>query len=684
MRRAGGTRRSIAPAAGVLVLLAVLLVAALAPTPARAAKVWSQNDLWDFVDRRQAQLDPRWRASGSTYLPVGSTEDVRLDANMLAVHAAAAREGHAGASRKDDRVVQLADVLTRAPALLLPPATRGGSQGHVPGWSSSTTGPGAQHVAIDPQVASSLATAWEVRDVVGMPDELAARIVTSIRAVADSSFFTYPAMLLNQFNWQADMAMAAYKVSGDPAYLEQYRLQLARFVQGTHTPLVEGRTAFLNEGLGLIYSPRSAGAAGSQLVSSSEYENLIHSGLRHYDLAVAAGMGPLSAEDETRLRLWGRRTLFGDWTHAGTLNWDTSLGTRRWHLARYWAFALQGVETLATSDRLGSGPAQAAWATWTAQRALETYDLLAERQRDGTLDSGLWGVVGRDVSEDADPLFTVSRFASHAARLAQLRFGRRKEIRPPAWFAYDPDAGRLAVSTKRYSTGILLRHPTDWIGGIELSRLFAAAGDPVSGTGGSARSAFGVDLAVRGRVVLDSEPGRHRRLTGTQSMKVDLRGRRPLRAPFTAGLRARGRTSSPAGRIDVEHRFGIDAIDVERVVRSTSTAVATVRLPAWGRNATILVVLADGSTQRLSSRSIDAKDVRGLLVNARRGGYRVGLCRLPDDARLRLSSVAPLATSTSTRRVAQVIFPVPAGGRRRIDVRLTPTIAAPEAEDLCG
>lgn len=673
-----------AATAALLALLCVLLIAAPAPAPAGAAKRWSQDGLWDFVDRRQAQVEPRWRAGRDTYLPVGNDDDVRLDANMLAVHAAAARERHVGASRKDDRVVALADVLTRAPALLTPPATRGGGQGHVPGWSSSTSGPGAQHVAIDPQVASALASAWEVRGVVGMPDELANRIASSIRAVADSSFFTYPAMLLNQFNWQADMAMAAYKVSGDAKYLEQYRLQLARFVQGTRAPLTEGRTAFLNGGLGLIYSPRSVGALGPQLLSSSEYENLIYSGLRHYDLAVGAGMPPLPAADEERLKLWGQRTLFGDWTHAGTLNWDTSLGTRRWHLARYWAFALQGVETLATSGRLGTGPAQTAWGSWVAQRALETYDLLAQRQRNGTLDSGLWGVVGRDVSEEADPLFTSSRFASHAARLAQLRFGNRKEIRPPAWFAYDPDAGRLAVSTKRYSTGILLRHPTDDLGGIELSRLFAAAGDPVSGTGGSARSAFGLDLAVRGRVVLDSEPGRHLSLAGTQSMKVDLRGRRPLRGPFTAGLRSRGSTTSAAGRIDVEHRYGEDAIDVERTVRSASTATATVRLPAWGQNAVVRAVLADGTTRRLTSRSIVAKGVRGLLVDARRGGYRVGLCRLPAGARLRLAAVAALPTSTSTRRVAQVVFPVAAGTRRRIDLRLTPTIAAPTAEDLCG
>jgi hypothetical protein len=667
----------------VRLVLALLALVVVLPAPAHAAKAWDQDALWGFVDRRQAQIDPRWDAAKDTYLPVGNTDDVRLDANMLAVHAAAAREGHRGASRQDARVIALADVLTRAPALLQPPATRGGGQGHVPGWSSSTIDPGAQHVAIDPQVASSLAAAWEVRDVVGMSPELVTRIVDAIRSVADSSFFAYPAMVLNQFNWQSDVAMAAARVTGDPRYLEGYRQQLARFVQGTRAALTPGRTPFVNAGLGLIYSPRAAGALGPALLSTSEYENLVYSGLRHYDGAISLGMAPLAPEDEARLKEWGQRVLYGDWSHAGELNWDTSLGTRRWHLSRYWAFALQGVETLATNGRLSASPQQGAWAAWTAERALETYDVLTTRQRTGLLESGMWGVVGRDVSPQADPLFTASRFAAHAARLAQLDFGRRKVVRPPGWFALDPDAGRLAVSTVRYATGVLLRHPTDDIGGIELSRLFGGAGDPVSGTGGSARSAFGLDLDVGGRVVLDSEPGRHGTIDGTQSLKVLLGGKEALRGTFTTGLRLFGRTTNSAGTITVDHRFDEDGVTIYRTVRSARTATATLRLPAWGSGATVRVVRADGTQAPLSAKAVRADGARGLLVRAKRGGYRVGLCRLPAGATLRVGTVAPLATSTSTRRVAQVRFPVAAGEGRKVDVRLAPTIGAPDAEDLC-
>ncbi|WP_026911045.1 hypothetical protein [Patulibacter minatonensis] len=680
-RRASSRR----PAAGVATLvLAALGVAGVAPTQARAAKTWNQASLWDFVDRREKQLDARWQEKRDTYAPIGNDDDVRLDANMLAVHAAAAREGHQGTSRHDDRVVKLADVLTRAPAFLSPPATRGGGQGHVPGWSSSTVNAGAQHVAIDPQVASALASAWEVRDKVGMPPAIADRIVQAISSVADSGFFKYPAMLLNQFNWQSDVQVAAAKVTGDPKYLADYRLQLERFVQGTRVALTPGRTAFLNAGLGLIYSPRSASAVGPALLSSNEYENLIYSGLRHYDAAIALGMAPLAPDDEDRLRQWGQRVLYGDWTHAGELNWDTSLGTRRWHLSRYWAFALQGAETLAAGGRLSGSPNQAAWAGWISERSLEIYDVLADRQKNGLLQSGLWGVTGRDTSADADPLFTASRFAAHAARLAQLGVGARKTIRPPSWFAWDPDVGRIAVSTKRYSTGILLRHPTDDIGGIEMSRLFGAAGEPASGTGGSARSAFGLDLAVGGKVVLDSEPGRHTSISGTQTLRLDIAGGQPLRGVFQSGLVVRGTTTGGAGSIAVTNRFDELGIRVERTVRSRLASTATVRLPAWGMDASILVVGTDGKETRLSSKAVPTKGVRGLLVRARRGGYAVGLCRVPAGARVRMSTIAPVPLSTSTKHVAQVIFPMKAGAEARIDVRLTPTIAAPQAKDLCG
>jgi hypothetical protein len=681
-RRAAGARRR----ALVLALTAGVLPGALALTgaaPASAAKTWDQASLWSFVDRRQADVDPRWMADRGTYMPVGNTDDVRLDANMLSVHAAAAKAGHDGPARHDERVRALADLLTRAPAFLSPPAQRDGGQGHVPGWSSSSVDKGAQHVAIDPQVAAALAAAWDVRDVVGLPQGVRDRIVTALRSVADSGFFRYPAMFLNQFNWQSDIAIYAAQVTGDPRYLAEYRQQLLRFVAGTRTALVPGRTPFVNAGLGIIYFPRVAGAAGSALVSTSEYENLIFSGLRHYDEAVADGMEPLPGPDEARLREWSQRVAYGDWTHAGQLNWDTSLGTRRWHLARYWAFALQGTETLATARRLTGSPAQASWGAWLAGRALETYETLAARQPTGMLPSGMWGIAGRDASPQADPVFTASRFSAHAARLAALRLGDRRAVRPPGWFALDPDAGRLAVSTIRYSTGVLLRHPTDDLGGIELSRLYDGRGEPVSGTGGSGASAFGLSLGAGGRARLDTQPGRNGALRGVQRLSVRQNGASATRGTFDTGLVVRSSTRNTVAGVSVEQTFDEDGVTVRRVVRSGRRATAALRLPAWGNSARFWALDAKGRRTRIGPGSLSLKRARTIVVDTKRGGYRVGLCGLPKGARVRLTTVAPVATSPSTTLVAQIRFGVERGTPRSATLRIEPTIETPRGVLRC-
>lgn len=671
------------------------------------AKRWTDADFWGFVDRRQADVEPQWREDLGVYMPAGSTEDVRMDANMLLVHADAALAGHAGPARHDDRVIRLADVLTRPPALLAPPNLRTGTQAHAPGWSSSTVASGAQHVAVDPQVAGALVAAWQARGVVGMSQQLSDRIVVAINDVAASSFFRYPAMLLNQWNWHGDMAAFAARVTGKKSFLDDYRAQLVRFVQGARSGIVAGRTPFLNAGLGLIYSPRRAGATGAAVLSAPEYENLIFSGLRHYDWAVSQGMAPLPAADEQLLREWSQRVLFGDWTHAGALNWDTSLGTRRWWLARYWAFAQQGLGTLATADRLAGGRDQPAWAAWTLQRSLETYEHLAAAFPGGRLPSGLWGIDGREVAPQADPTFTASRVAATAAELAVQRFGSRRSTRPPGWFAYDRDAQRLAVSTPAYSTAVLLQHPSDDYGGIELARLFDGEGDPVSGTGGGRRSAFGIDLNVGGAVRLDTQPGKRVSRRGGTVLTVTDGGRPARRGPFAAALVATGSVANDYGAIRVRTRFSSTAITVERRVRAARSGTATVRLPVWGAKATAEVVRERGAARRLTGRSVTvdgptpksrsgkggkraagkavksgAGAARGLLLRAERGGYAAAVCAVPKGARLRIVTVPASSTSTRTRRVALLSFPVRARRAETVRLRIVPTTGVPTRDAL--
>ncbi|WP_320672144.1 hypothetical protein [Patulibacter defluvii] len=660
-----------------LAATATLLAAAPAVATAAPGGQLSDGDYWAFADRRQADVEPQWRADLGVYLPVQSIDDVRLDANMLLTHAAAALAKHQGPSRKDDRVVLLARALTRFPAYLQPPDPNTTGQTHVPGWTSSTQRRGGQHVAVDPQVAEALTAAWEARDVVEMPPDLALRIQQTITDVAASPFFRYPAMLLTQFNWHADMDAFAARVTGNPSFLADYRLQLLRFAKGAKTPIVAGRTAYLNKGLGMIYSPRNANASGAALLSSPEYENLVFSGLRHYDWAVAKGMKPLPSGQEAVLRKWSQRVLFGDWTHAGYLNWDTSLGTRRWQLTRYWGFAQQGLTTLITARRLAAVPGQEGWASWIADRGLETYEHLAA-ETGGKLPSALWDVKGRDGAPVQDPVFTASRMQAHAARMAQLQIGARRASPPPAWFAYDPDAQRLAVSSPRYSTAILVRHPTDDYGGIEMARLLSGAGDPVSGTGGSGRAAFGLDLARGGRIVLDTQPGAKAALRGETTLSVRRGGSRDLRGVVGRGVVAEGRVRTSAGAVDVSTRFGEQSIVVTRRVEAARDGTATVRFPVWGTAPSVRLVRRGGKVGSLRGTAVNAKGAEGLLLRADHGGYRVGLCTLPDGARLRLASVGAPTTSRRTRRVALLSFPVKKGQKRTVGVRLVATDDAPQ------
>lgn len=659
-----------------LVVAALLLPAASAVAAPTTGAQLGDADYWAFADRRQADVEPQWRADLGVYLPPQSIDDVRLDANMLLTHATAALAGHQGPSRKDDRVLLLARALTRFPAYLQPPDPNTNGQTHVPGWTSSTQRRGGQHVAVDPQVAEALTAAWEARDVVEMPADLALRIQQTISDVAASPFFRYPAMLLTQFNWHADMDAFAARVTGNPSFLQDYRLQLMRFAKGAKTPIVAGRTPYLNKGLGMIYAPRRADASGPARLSSSEYENLVFSGLRHYDWAISKGMAPLPAAQETILRKWAQRVLFGDWTHAGYLNWDTSLGTRRWQLTRYWGFAQQGLLTLATARRLAAVPGQAAWTAWIADRGLETYEHLAA-QYGGKLPSALWDVKGRDGAPVQDPVFSASRMEAHAARLAQLQIGARQAEQPPGWYAYDPDAGRLAVSSGRYSTAIVLRHPTDDYGGVELARLLSGAGDPVSGTGGSGRAAFGLDLSRGGRVVLDTQPGLQVSRRGATTFTVRRGGRLDLRGVLGNGLVATGTVSNAAGSATVTTRFGEQSIVVTRRVRAARDGIATVRFPVWGSESGVRVVRSGRAPGTLRSAAVPAKGAQGLLLRADHGGYRVGLCTVPSGARLRLAGADGPATSRLTRRVALLSFPLRKGQERTVSVRLVTTDDAP-------
>ena len=86
-------------------------------------------------------------------------------------------------------------------------------------------------------------------------------------------------------------------------------------------------------------------------------------------------------------------------------------------------------------------------------------------------------------SDHRDQDLYATRIAANAARAIGLGLGRMRSAEPPALYAFDPDTGRLAVTTPRYSTAIVPdNHGAFAYGGIELARLFgpgpAGRGEP--------------------------------------------------------------------------------------------------------------------------------------------------------------------------------------------------------------
>jgi hypothetical protein len=233
-----------------------------------------------------------------------------------------------------------------------------------------------------------------------------------------------------------------------------------------------------------------------------------------------------------------------------------------------------------------------------------------------------------------DPPLVAARFAAHAARAA-VALGGTRARRPPTFFAHDGDSGRVAVSTPRDSTAIVPTAMRAGYGGLELARLHDAGGDPVSGTGGTGRAAFGLEYRVGGRRCVDTQTA----------------GARPATV-VVHRLRTAARARCAGARVSVEHRFGPRAITVTRRIRATRGGTVLLRFPVWG-----------GDVRRTAG---------GVLARAERGGYRVALAGLPRRARFRAVAVAPSASTPLTRRAGLIEFRLARGRSATVTARVTP------------
>jgi hypothetical protein len=282
----------------------------------------------------------------------------------------------------------------------------------------------------------------------------------------------------------------------------------------------------------------------------------------------------------------------------------------------------------------------------------------------------------------------------NAARALAAGLGRKSAAEPPALYAFDPDIGRLAVTTPTYNTAIVSVNQRAFpYGGQELARLFDAEQDVAAGIGGRPPASFGVMVRnVAGRRVSASQVGR----TATS------RGRTPLRltrAPVGAGasaaarvgrafagsftdLRATGTVSSGPFHIRTTHRFASRFIETRwtvRRLRGVGRYSADVLFPSTGRGARAVAVRRDGRRVTVGSR-ISLAGVDYFHVMSEHSGYVVKPLGRPAGAtahaiRTRPQSSAPRPGPTMAIQLARASRFRTAG----LAVRLAPVRDADEA-----
>ena len=215
--------------------------------------------------------------------------------------------------------------------------------------------------------------------------------------------------------------------------------------------------------------------------------------------------------------------------------------------------------------------------------------------------------------------------------------GRLPAETPPPLYAYDPDIGRLAITTPHYNTAILaVNRGAVPYGGMEPARLFDGDQRVAASIGGRPYASFGV-------VVTDHASG-HRTETQRGRLRPDFddpplrltrapRGTRPTRryprhayaGPFQT-LDAEGWTTGPTVRVRSRHRFKAAHIEStwSLLPRARSGRhSAHLLFPSWGGRATVTVVGRDGSRRELRKGRVDLARVAWFELMGPAGGYVV-------------------------------------------------------------
>jgi hypothetical protein len=671
--RGGFTRRRFVEGAlGAGVVLA--LPAGLSfPVPAGAVAEpgWSEADYWACADRTVPLLDSAWRPSRGYYSVPGGGE-TSLNADLLYTHAAAAHAGHQGPCRNDQRARTLAMRLLEDPpcraiagaarasaaaASCTPPheAYAAGDQTHDWGWGCNMETTGGQHVVIDTAVVRALAMAYAARKAIGLTSAEADELAEHVRAAAYSTFYFYPALRLNQINWPIEIYLHASQVTGDSRLLRNdCRAQLTRFAAALTRPIAPWRIPFTGAGYRWHYLPQYSERHPRNL-DSAEYATIVSQAAMFYGPARRAGMRALSGSEKTVIRAWLDRVLCGYWTHAGYLNWDTGLSFARWHQAKKHGLCLASLLSIALAGPLKPSAAHGRWAKHMFDRGLE---LFLRGIADGRMPPAVpYGITATERG-DGDGELYAARMAASAAQAAHLGLGELRSEEPPPLYAYDPDIGRLAITTPHYNTAILaVNQGAVPYGGVEPARLFDGDQRVAASIGGRPYASFGF-------VVTDAATG-HRTATQIGRAHPDL-AHPPLRltrAPRGVGAHAahprhayagafhavdaEGWTTGRGVRIRSRHRFRARYVESEWTLLPQNGAgrqTAHATFPSWGEGATVTAVLEDGSRHRLTAGKIGLADVAWFELMHEGGGYVVVPRTRP---RARVHLLHPAAQSTA-------------------------------------
>ena len=614
-----------------------------APRPTVGAAVVGTPPLtnagyWEFADWLQPAMDRLWNESQNAY-----TTDTRINACALMTHSIAAFEGHDGAARRDERARKLAARLCESPPFRAPRGRptrhanpRSETQVHAPGWVSSIARrDSSMHLSVDPKVARALYYAWRAREQLQLPPATVDRMVACVRSVANSPFFRYPNIRLNQINFAAEIQACAVSMTDDPTLLRRdYRLQLTRFLRGAKRAVRPWRIPNLGPSYNFHRNPFQRAGVG-QNIESAEYASIVLDVLYYYEQARARGMKPISVAHGRTLRAFVRRSLSAYWTHSGYLNWDTGLYLYRWHLSRYWAWSCQGLLAIASSKNFVQDD-ERRWAKHMFDRSLSLYERFTERWDDDRREPGssLYGVTTK-FSEGKH--FELARFQALAAEAILRGMGDDPAVEPPPLYAFDPSIGRLAITTPTYNTAIVaISNGAFPYGGIDIARWFDSRQRVISHIGGRAPAAFGLLVRAPNGTARDrisaATHARARRAHPADPEQVAagadhprealsaLAPCRPLRHDRDGGLVDRAGV-----RFRSRYVFMTDQIHVHWQITRTRTDALTAEatLPSWG-DGVLNAILRSGQVVKLAGTAfVRLSDVRYFFIDGSESGYVV-------------------------------------------------------------